>query len=61
MQKSWTIPSMAPPAIPKLGHGVVFQSLASSELFPVLAFSMTVPSYLRRKLNVLVQYEFAYF
>jgi hypothetical protein len=57
----WTIPSMAPPAIPVLGNGLVFQTLGSDERVPVLAFSMTVPSYLRRRLRNLIRFEFSFF
>ena len=60
MHHSWTIPSMAPPAIPGLGLGVVFQTLTAKSPVPVLAFSMTVPSYQRRKLRKLIRYEFSF-
>jgi len=61
MTTSWTIPSMAPPAVPGNGQGLVFQILPSAQPVPILAFSMTVPSYLRRKLRKLVRFEFCYF
>lgn len=60
MSRSWTIPSMASPAIPKMGQGVVFQAMKSSEHFPVLSFSMKLPKYLRKRLRVLVQYQFLF-
>lgn len=60
MVKSWTIPAMASPSIPKLGQGVVFQTLDENEQFPVLSFSMTVPDYLRRRLRKLVRIKFSF-
>lgn len=54
MTSSWTTNSSSLPAIPKLGYGIVFQCISSSEILPVLAFSMTLSSYLRRPLRVLI-------
>ena len=35
--------------------GIVFQTIASSKHLPVLAFSMSVPDYIRRRLSCLVR------
>jgi hypothetical protein len=51
MMIPWTIPSMAPPPVPKLGAGVVFQSVPSRDLIPVLSFSMAAAAYYRRRFN----------
>lgn len=55
MTLPWTIPSMAPPAVPKLGNGVVFQTVPSTDLIPILSFSTDVPNYIRRRLRALVR------
>gem|GEM_PF-3197049 len=61
MSNTWTIPTMAQPTVPIFGDGIVFQACSTSEQCPVLAFSMTLPSYLRRRLRTLIQYEFSFF
>ena len=35
--------------------GIVFQTISSSQHLPVLAFSMSTPSYIRQKLSHLVR------
>ena len=36
-------------------NGIVFQTIGSRQQLPVLAFSMSVPSYIRRRLSYLVR------
>lgn len=56
--QAFTIPSIESSAISYLEKGLVFQAVSSKQSVPILSFSMSPPSYHRRRLRNLVRFVF---